>query len=97
MKFYVPYILQCVAQLVMHPTPDFSSGHDLTVCGIEPHIGLYTDSVEPAWDSLSPSLSAPAHALSHSQNKQTNFSKMKEKEGVCFIAPFHIFIIRGNV
>ena len=25
----------------------------------EPHIGLHGDSAEPAWDSLSPSLSAP--------------------------------------
>ena len=56
-----------VAQLVEHPTIDFSSGHDLTVCGIEPHVGLCTDSMEPTWDSLSPSLSAPPlleHSLS---------------------------------
>ena len=45
-----------VAQLVGHPTFDFSSGHDLTVLGIEPHVGLCTGSVEPAWDS--PSLSS---------------------------------------
>ena len=38
-------------------TLDFSLGHDLTVRELEPHIGLCTDSVEPAWDSLSPSLS----------------------------------------
>ena len=29
-----------VTQLVEHPTLDFGSGHDLTVHGIEPHIGL---------------------------------------------------------
>ena len=29
-----------VAQLVKHPTLDFSSGHDLTVCETEPHVGL---------------------------------------------------------
>ena len=34
---------------------DFSLGHDLTVHKIEPH----AVSGEPAWDSLSPSLSAP--------------------------------------
>ena len=45
-----------------HPTLDFDSGHDLTVRGIEPHIGLWADSVEPAWDYLSPSVSLP---LSH--------------------------------
>ena len=42
-----------VAQSVECPTPDFSLGHDLTVCEFEPHTGLFTDSVEPAWDSLS--------------------------------------------
>ena len=35
-----------------------SSGHDLTVCGIEPHVGMCTESVEPAWDPLSPSFPA---------------------------------------
>ena len=29
-----------VAQSVKHPTLDLRSGHDPTVCGIEPHIGL---------------------------------------------------------
>ena len=48
-----------MAQSVKHPTPDFSSGHDLTVRGFEPCISLCTNSAEPAWDSLSPSLSAP--------------------------------------
>ena len=38
---------------VKRQTLDFGSGHDLTVCEIEPHIGLCADSVEPAWDSLS--------------------------------------------
>ena len=46
----------CVAQSVKHPTLGFCSGHDLMVCEFEP---FHTDSVEPAWDSLSPSLSAP--------------------------------------
>ena len=51
-----------VAQSVKHLTSDFGSGHDLTIRGIELHVGLCTDSVEPAWDSLSPSLSAlPVH------------------------------------
>ena len=48
-----------VAQSVECLTPDFSSGHDLTVRGIECHVGLCADSVEPAWDSLPPSVSAP--------------------------------------
>ena len=61
-----------VAQLVKCPTLDFCSGHDLTVGGIEPHDGLCADSAEPAWDSLSPFISAPPPfplALSLSQNK----------------------------
>ena len=49
-------------------TVDFCSGHDLTVCGIEPCVWLCTDHVEPAWDSLSLPLSAPS-ALSLSLSK----------------------------
>ena len=48
-----------MAQLVKHLTLDFSSGHDLMVHEFEPCIGLCDGSAEPAWDSLSPSLSAP--------------------------------------
>ena len=48
-----------VTQLVKHPILDFGSGHELTVRETEPHIRLCGDSAEPAWDSLSPSLSAP--------------------------------------
>ena len=48
-----------MAQSVKHPTLGFSSGHDLWVHELEPSVGLCADSVEPTWDSLSPSLSAP--------------------------------------
>ena len=48
-----------MAQSAGGPTLDLGSGHDLRVGEIEPHIGLYAVSVEPAWDSLSPSLSLP--------------------------------------
>ena len=48
-----------MTQLVKFPTLDFGSGHDLMVCEIEPQVGLCADSVEPAWDFLSPSLFAP--------------------------------------
>ena len=68
-----------VAQSVKCPTLDFSSGHDLRVHGFEPCIGLCADIAEPAWDSLSPSLSAPpllslslCSSLSQ-KNKKTNF------------------------
>ena len=64
----------CVAQLVKYLTLDFNSGRDLMVCGIEPCIGLCADSMEPAWDSLSPPLSAPppAHACAHSLSFKIN-------------------------
>ena len=48
-----------VAQSVNHPTVDFSSDHDLMVHEFEPRVRLRADSMEPAWDFLSPSLSAP--------------------------------------
>ena len=54
-----------VAQVVKRPTLDFHPGHDLTVGGFQPHVGLCVDSVESACDSLSPSVSAsPQPALS---------------------------------
>ena len=49
-----------VAQLVKSPTLGFVSGHDLTVCEFEPLIGLHADSMKPAGNSLSPSLSLSA-------------------------------------
>ena len=53
-----------MAQLVMCPTLDLVSGHDLMVCEFEPHMGLCAESVEPAWDSLSASpLLAHSHSL----------------------------------
>ena len=48
-----------MAQSVKHLTLDFGSDHDLTVLEYELHVGLCADSVELAWDSLSPSFSAP--------------------------------------
>ena len=66
-----------MAQSVKLLTSRFASGHDLTVCEIEPHVKICTDSVESAWDSLSPSLSGPplltcACFLFLSQNKLKN-------------------------
>ena len=59
-----------MAQLVKCPTLGLGSGHDLMVCEFKPHIGLCGDSAEPAWDSLSPSLSAlPLLILSVSVSK----------------------------
>ena len=41
----------------------FGPGHDLTVCGFEPHIRLCADSAEPASDSLSLPLFLPLSCL----------------------------------
>ena len=43
---------------VEHPTLDLSSCHDPMVHEIEPWSDSAADSTEPAWDSLSPSLSS---------------------------------------
>ena len=57
-----------VAQLLEHLTLDFGSGHDFMVHETEPHIELCTDSVEPAWDSLSvPLPNLCLHSLSLSK------------------------------
>ena len=69
-----------MAQSVKYPTLDFSSSHDLVVCGIERHVGLCADSAEPAGDSLCLSVSLSlsplspltrAHTLSLKINTQT--------------------------
>ena len=71
-----------MARSVEHLTLDFSSGHGPTVQGFEPCVGLCTDSGEPAWDSLSPSLfSSPAHSLSLSLSQKNQMEKrLKEKK-----------------
>ena len=60
-----------LSQLVKCLTLGLGAGHDLTVYGIEPHVGLCADSAKPACDSLSPSISALpcSHAPAVSQNK----------------------------
>ena len=52
-----------MAQCVKSLTLGFSSGHDVTVSEFEPHIRLRADSVESAWDSLSPLSDPPLLAL----------------------------------
>ena len=71
-----------MAQSVKRLTHDFGSGHDLTVLEFEPHIGLCADSIEPALDSLSPSLSLPLPcSCTHSLClKNKHFLKIKKKE-----------------
>ena len=65
-----------VAQSVKHMTVGL--GHDLIVLGIKPLVGLRANSTEPAWDSLSPSLSAPPLlALSFSPFLSLKINKLK--------------------
>ena len=63
-----------MAQSVKHPNLDFGSGHDLTVCEIDPCIGLCVESVEPVWDSLSLS---PTHILCLSLKINIFLNKIK--------------------
>ena len=65
-----------VALPVKHPTLDLSSGHDLTVREFKPHIGLCADGVEPAWDSVSPSL-CPSPACAHTHASPLNIITFK--------------------
>ena len=59
------------ALLVKCLTLDLSAGHDLTLRGFEPHVGLCADSEGPAWDSLSSSLCHfPACTLSLEKDKK---------------------------
>ena len=75
-----------MAQLVKRLPFDFGSGHDLTVCEIKPHVGLHTDSMEPAWDSLPLSLSVPPQlvlSLSLKINKLKEKKKNENTKGQC--------------
>ena len=77
--------------MLSHLTLDFRSGHDLTVRGIEPHLGLCADNVEPTWDSLS-SLSAPSvHILSPEINKVKKKKKKKKAAAASGVNPSHQF------
>ena len=59
-----------MAQFIEHPTLDFGSGHDLRVVRLNLLLGSML-SMEPAWDSLSPSLCAPyLHLLSLQKKKK---------------------------
>ena len=73
-----------MVQSVKHPTLDFSSDHYVMIHRFEPHVRVCADITEPAWDSLSLSLSTPPplmHAHSLSQNKLNFFliSGLKQK------------------
>ena len=60
-----------VVQSVKWPTLDLGLGHELTVHEVKPQVRVCTDSAEPAWDSLSPSLPL-LHSCSLSLKIQTD-------------------------
>ena len=71
-----------VAQSVKCSTLGFGSGCALKGQELKPHIGLCADSADPAWDSLSPSLSLfPVHSISLKINKLK--IKFKKKRKCC--------------
>ena len=72
-----------VAQSVECLALDFCLSLDLMVHEIEPHVGLCVDGAEPAWDSVSASLSLLlpySLALSPSQNKSLKLFKKSNKK-----------------
>ena len=48
-----------MAQSVKRLTVDFSSDHNFAVHEFKPHVRFHVGSIEPAWYSLSHSVSAP--------------------------------------
>ena len=66
-----------MVQSVKHLILDFCSSRDVTFCGMESHVRLCADSVEPAWDFLSlPLCISPTHTLSLKINKSYTESGM---------------------
>ena len=78
----------------MSQASDFGPGHDLTVRGFEPHVGLYDDSLETVSDSVSPSLClCPSLTVSLSlsvKNKET--LKNLKKRNKTFVVLSHDMI-----
>ena len=68
-----------VAQLVKGPNLDFGSGHDLTISGTEPNIGLYTDSMKPVWNWVSLPHSPSLPLFPSVSNKLKKKSKNKKQ------------------
>ena len=71
-----------MAQLVKRLTLGFRSGHDLT----ESRIGLYSNSVEPTWDSVFlVSLCPSPTVLSESLSLSIKLKKISKYVQVCLI------------
>ena len=60
------------------------SAQDLTVHEFKPHIGLYADGAEPAWDSLSSlSLCPPLLAHTHTLSLKIVNTRFKKCNNMC--------------
>ena len=77
-----------LAQSVGRLAFDFGSAYDLTIRDIKPCIGLCADSVEPAWDSPSLSLSPP--------HSHTLFLRIKKKYSVILTGEAHYYPLFTN-
>ena len=65
---------------------DFSSGHDLTVCGFEPCVGLCADSSEPGACfrfCVSPAISTHAHTQSRGGAEREGDTEMEAGSRSC--------------
>ena len=65
-----------VAQSVERLTLDFSSGHDLTVCGFEPHICAVSMEPRACFGSIS---------LKYKRKHEKKFLKEKKKNTRCMV------------
>ena len=68
-----------VARLVKRLTLGFGSGHGLMVCKFKPHIRFHAVNAEPAWDSLSRSVSLLLpHSRMHTSVCACSLSKINK-------------------
>ena len=79
-----------VAQLFKCLTLDFGSGHDLTVCEIEPQTGICADSEELTWDSLSPYL---CPSLTHGMHMHALSLSLSQNKSVLGIMHYWVFTL----
>ena len=69
------WVTQLSVQLLI-----FGSGHDLRVVSLSPESGSVLGT-ESAWDSLSPSFSAPPHFVSKEREREREKRKIRRVSG----------------
>ena len=83
------------AQSVKCLTLDLGSGHDLTVCEIEPCVRFCADSMEPAWNSLSLFLKYINFFLK--ETKQMNKGEIKRERERLLTIEDTLMVTRGQL